>query len=186
MKLFWRPSLHARFSLTIRKPCAGRPSAATNPRMKLSNRNKDTLFQRFVPRPDADNRNTSGMTSRKRSDASMRRTEVYSPSLRRACGSLGTSVSRIYRPRVSDILDNDGQYFQHPIKPYPFVSSSSPWYPTAESFDPSISRGEATIGIPKWQGGMTRRTRGKTLPDRWSGNAFIRTAARTILTQVIS
>lgn len=172
----------------IRKSCAGRPSAATNPRMKLSNRNKDTLFQRFVPRSDGDNRNTSGMTSRKRSDASMRRTEVYSPSLRRACGSLGTSVSLIYRPRVSDILDNDGQYFQHPIKPYPFLRLLLLVSISDRGIVRSIylSRRETAIGIPKWRGGMTRRTCGKTLPDRWSGNAFIRTVARTILTQVIS
>lgn len=40
-----------------------------------------THSSRSVSRPDGDNRNTSGMTSRKRSDTSMRRTEVYSPSL---------------------------------------------------------------------------------------------------------
>lgn len=121
----------------IRKPSASHSSAATNPRMKLSNRNKGTLFQRSVSRPDEDNRNTSGMTSRKWSDASMRRTEVYSPSLRRVCRSLGTSVSHIYRPWVSDILDNDGQYFQHPIEaPVPsFISSSDSRYPTAESLE---------------------------------------------------
>jgi len=67
-----------------------------------------------------------------------------------------------------------------------FDSSSGSRYPTAESFDLSISRGEAAIGIPKWRGGMTRRTRGKTLPDRWSGNAFTWTVERPILTQVIS
>jgi len=43
----------------------------------------------------------------------------------------------------------------HPLRS--FISSSSSRYPTAKSFDPSISRGEAAVGIPKWQGGRAAR-----------------------------
>lgn len=147
--------------------------------MKLSNRNKGTLFQRSVSQLDGDNRNTSGMTSRKRSDASMRRTEVYSPSLRREFGNFRIpyiSTLGIRYTRQRRVV------FSAPDRASSLPSSSSPTLDIRPR-NPSISRGK--VGIPKWRSGMTRRTRSKTLPDRWSGNAFTRTVARTILTQVI-
>lgn len=97
-----------------------------------------------------------------------------------------TSVSRTSTPRY---LTTVGVLFSA-LDRVLFLLSLFPRDIRSRNLSVCLSGGETAVGIPERRGGMTKagtdERGGKTLPDRWSGNAVTRLVARPILMRAIS